>query len=200
MSNIITRQQVKNNVFGNWNSSNFKDVPRFSLEGIKINCLCVKVYDGDTITVIGKTPLLFNNELRVYKIRLTGLDTPELRGAKSQKEKAFGKFVRDYLKEMILNKVILVEFEHFGKWGGRTLATAYYHGLNISEYLINKGYAFKYDGGAKQIWFPEEIEKEKALTHANGRSIYTPKQDNPTVLQFMASELHGDVSSDEDSD
>jgi endonuclease YncB( thermonuclease family) len=149
------------NNFEGWNSANYKKVPRFSLERLKVDCLCVKVYDGDTITVIGRTPELFNNELRIYKVRILGLDTPEIRGYKSQKEKVFAKVVRDHLKEMILNKTVQIDFSHFGKYGGRTLADVFYNGLNISDYLINKKYAFAYDGGTKQMWFPEEIEREK---------------------------------------
>lgn len=149
--------------FNNLNSSNYKQIPKFSLDGLKFNCLCVKVYDGDTITVLAKSPLLFNNELRIYNIRILGIDTPELKGAKSNKEKKFGIEVGCYLRNMILDKMVQIDFKGFDKYGGRTLANVYFNGVDISKHLIELGYAIPYDGTTKQIWFPDEIHKSNSI-------------------------------------
>jgi endonuclease YncB( thermonuclease family) len=152
-----------NNNFDKWNSKNYKKVNKFSLKGIEMICLCVKVYDGDTITVMGRTPLFKNNKLHRYNIRIDGLDTPEIRGAKSPKEKAFAIVVRDYLRSMILDQIVTIKFKKFGKYGGRTLGKVYFEDLNITKHLISMNYAYAYDGGTKRIWFPEEVERIKKL-------------------------------------
>ena len=63
----------------------------------------VKVYDGDTITV--DIDLGFGIVLRKQKIRLYGVNTPEVRG----EEKELGKKVRDLLREKILGETIIVK-------------------------------------------------------------------------------------------
>ena len=115
--------------FDDWlgvKSTNYRNEAKpFSLAGLVMICKCVKVYDGDTITVIGQHPELFGGELRIYKIRIDGIDTPEIRGAKSLKEKIFGLDVRNHMRKLLLDNEVLVEFKDFGKYGGRTLGTVY---------------------------------------------------------------------------
>lgn len=80
----------------------------------------VSVYDGDTITV--DVDLGFRLKSERMKLRLYGIDTPEMRGA----EKAQGTVVRDWLREQILNKQIVMKTyrDSTGKYG-RYLATIY---------------------------------------------------------------------------
>ena len=60
------------------------------------------VYDGDTIT--GNLDLGFNQVTFHQRFRLYGLDTPEVRG----KERPEGLVSRDWLRELILGKTIVV--------------------------------------------------------------------------------------------
>lgn len=62
----------------------------------------IDVYDGDTITI--------NINNRHVRIRLAGIDTPEL-NAKTQKERNKAIQSRDYLESLILDKEIVVLFE-----------------------------------------------------------------------------------------
>lgn len=152
MSNLTTTDD--NKIM--WDSSNYKkNVQKFSLNGLCMDCKCVKVYDGDTITVVGKSNQIYNGQELIYNLRIIGIDTPEVR-SKKLKEKKLAIFVRDILKEMILNKMVQVEFGKFGKYGGRTLGNVWIGETNIAKHLLDRGYANPYDGGKKIPWFPNE--------------------------------------------
>jgi len=70
-------------------------------------------YDGDTVTVDIK--LGFDVVLSKQKIRLFGVNTPEMRG----EDKENGKRVRDYVRSKILNKHIKMNSlkDKTGKYG-----------------------------------------------------------------------------------
>ena len=101
----------------------------------------VDVYDGDTCRV--DIDLGFNTFLRREKIRLSGINAPELRG----KERESGLKSRDYLRELILDKDIYLETEkdRKGKYG-RYLGTIWVKDennryINVNEKLVQEGYA-----------------------------------------------------------
>jgi micrococcal nuclease len=104
-----------------------------------------KVYDGDTITA--DVDLGMGVWLRKQKIRLFGLNAPEMRG-ESRNE---GIKSRDFLRKLVLNKeVVLVTYKDSkGKWG-RWLGDIFIpndEGVDIciNSVLINKGYAEPYE-------------------------------------------------------
>jgi endonuclease YncB( thermonuclease family) len=127
----------------------------FSLSGNEYNCKCLNVYDGDTITVALKP---FDGlDFYKFNIRLSDIDTPELR-TKNKKEKEMGLTVRDYLRELILNKIIKIKCGNFDKYG-RLLAHIYLMDCtnmnpenSINHLLVNKNFAYLYDGGTKKEW------------------------------------------------
>jgi len=133
------------NHYVNWSKVD-EHTPELSFRGMRMMCKVVSVYDGDTIKVV--FPLM--GRLYKWNCRVDGVDTPELR-TRCALEKEFGYFVRDKLREKILNKVIYIECGKFDKYG-RLLITPYCKGVNVSEWLIKKGYAFQYGGGKKQSW------------------------------------------------
>lgn len=98
-----------------------EDAAPFSPEGQILKCKVNDVYDRDTITVIFPFTDVWNS-LRpgiVYckdKLRLSGIDTPEIR-TKNLKEKEAGYMVRDWLKTQILGKVVWIHFEKKEKYG-----------------------------------------------------------------------------------
>jgi len=99
---------------------------------------CVSVYDGDTVTL--DISLGFGVTMR-EKIRLLGINTPEVRG----KEKLDGLISRDRLRELINGKDIIIA-THKDKGGkyGRLLATIYLDGVDINQQLIDEGLAKPY--------------------------------------------------------
>lgn len=104
----------------------------------------VDVYDGDTFTFI--VDLGFDIKVK-SKLRLYGIDTPEMRG----KDKPLGKIVRDYVRDEILDRDVKMVVLKKGKFG-RYVADIYPWGygddrdmLSLSEDLVEKHMAVKVD-------------------------------------------------------
>ena len=95
-----------------------------------------KVYDGDTVTCT--IDCGFNLSMKTQKIRLYGINTPELRGA----EKKAGIVARDQLRSKILHKNVLIKTfkDKKGKYG-RYLGTIFFENVNMNEWLVANGYA-----------------------------------------------------------
>lgn len=150
----------------NWNNVD-DSVPMLSFKGQKTNCKVVSVYDGDTIKVV--FPIMGSGSTKLYKwnCRINGVDTPELR-TRNQLEKDLGYKVRDELREKILGKVGYVVCDKFDKYG-RLLVNIYIDGEDISKWLIDNEYAFKYNGGKKRDWgeFLENKQKSKKGYHSD---------------------------------
>lgn len=135
--------------FIDWNSVD-DSVEMLSFKGQRFNCKVVSVYDGDTIKVV--FPIFGTDSMKLYKwnCRINGVDTPELR-TRNALEKEHGYLVRDKLREKILGKVVYVVCDTFDKYG-RLLINVFIDGVDISNWLIDNEYAFKYDGGKKKSW------------------------------------------------
>jgi len=95
-----------------------------------------KVYDGDTITV--DIDVGFHITMKKEKVRLYRINTPEVRG----EERTQGIISRDWLRERILNKEIMLETfkDKKGKYG-RWLADVWIDGECVNDELVNKGLA-----------------------------------------------------------
>lgn len=109
----------------------------------------VRVYDGDTIYVdIDNWPSIVGDNIG---IRFHRIDTPEIRG-KTQLEKNHAIFVRDYVAGLVGNATT-VELRNIkrGKYF-RLLADVECDGVNLSDKLLELGYAKPYDGGGRAVW------------------------------------------------
>jgi len=80
------------------------DLPLYSVCNITCQGRIVDVYDGDTITVV--FPL--GNQLQKHKIRLYGINTPELKGSTHNE----GLVARNFLLSQILGKELDLEKEY----------------------------------------------------------------------------------------
>ena len=96
------------------------------------------VYDGDTITC--DIDCGFGVVLKKQKIRLYGLNAPEVRG----ESKELGIVTRDKLRDRILNKEIRLKTikDKKGKYG-RYIATIYLDSENINDWLVENNLAVK---------------------------------------------------------
>ena len=94
------------------------------------------VYDGDTITVA--IDLGFDI-VKTEKIRLHGINAPEVRGS----ERYEGLKSRDALRQKILHKSIELETFKGDKKGkyGRTLGIIWLDDENINNWLVQNDYA-----------------------------------------------------------
>jgi len=119
-----------------------------------------KVVDGDTVDVIIDLGFGLTKKERV---RIAGIDAPESR-TRDLYEKKLGLEAKYWLKEHIEycdNAIIRTEKE--GKYG-RILGWLYTDEFSISlnEGMVEKGYAWEYDGGKKEKSFDELKEKRIA--------------------------------------
>lgn len=93
---------------------------------------CVSVYDGDTITV-----RLDQSPQTLTKVRLIGLDTPELKAGE------FGETAGNFTRSKLLGQKLTLEYdkERYDKYG-RSLAYVYPpDGTFINAILLEQGYA-----------------------------------------------------------
>lgn len=125
------------------------------------------VYDGDTITVA----LKLNNKIYQFKLRLMGIDTPEMKSDNHKINEAAYK-ARNRLFDLITNitinntikrketeqllskKIYMITIKTYGlDMYGRILADLYpYNNIShksFSEILLNENLAYKYDGKTK---------------------------------------------------
>lgn len=96
------------------------------------------VYDGDTCTALVDLGFRITFEI---KIRLLGIDTPELKG----EEREMGLKSKARLEELILNKDVIIKTdkdktEKYGRW----LAEIFVGDVNVNQTLLSEGLARKY--------------------------------------------------------
>ena len=101
---------------------------KFDLKGVKCMAKCVGVYDGDTITLT----FPFANNYYYASCRCYGYNCAEIRTSDSD-EKAKGIIARDRVRELILDKIVYVEFGANDKYG-RPLATV--HTTTIKKRML----------------------------------------------------------------
>jgi len=107
-----------------------------------------EVYDGDTVTA--DIDLGFHTWRRDEKLRLYGINTPELRGVSDQ-EKQRGYAARDALRERILGKEVVIctikdrtGADSRGKYG-RYLAKVYLGDELLNDWLVAEGHAVHHE-------------------------------------------------------
>ena len=143
-----------------------ENTPLFSLNGLKMKGKIIDIYDGDTITIAIFKPL---GEIKCFKCRLYGIDTPELKGQQSEfgirsRNKLIewitnGKtvlqsntiYTRDNIKTICKenNSLVTIECGPFEKYGRLLITIFTKNGTNINQQLINHGFAKPYFGKTK---------------------------------------------------
>lgn len=106
----------------------------------------VKNYDADTVTFdIPNTHPLIGESIAV---RVLGLDTPEIKGGTTcEKKKAIE--AKDFVSKLMKDaKKIDLENVQKDKYF-RILADVKIDGKSLTQELLDKGYAYPYDGGTK---------------------------------------------------
>ena len=120
-----------------------KEIKFFELTG-KYLAKIVKVVDGDTVNVVIDLP---GFGFCQFKVRLYGINTPELRPPKSdpnrEEIKARAKEATAALLGRVGGKIVTLDCYGWGKYG-RLLANIYLDGKNINKWLVEEGYAKVY--------------------------------------------------------
>ena len=156
-----------------------KDVPKFHITGTFL-VQVVKVYDGDTITIVLRTGE--DQPWYEYSVRMHGYDTPELKPPKRkdyseserfnsrEEEVTAAKEARDYLAGIILEVPVCVKVIPDNDKYGRLLCKVFAYpkmrqwlddinktapdlrdfNFCVNDDMIEKGYGYEYYGGTKE--------------------------------------------------
>ena len=117
-------------------------LPIFALSG-KV----VSIHDGDTITVLqGKQQV---------KVRLFGIDAPELK-------QPYGKKSKRFLANLIAGEVVEVEENGKDRYK-RTIGTIYLNDKDINAQMVENGYAWAYRKFSKKYTPQESKAKSQKL-------------------------------------
>jgi len=110
----------------------------------------VRVYDGDTIYVDVETlPAIIGSEM---PIRIRGVDTPEIRRPKCEKERELGFKAKAFVEER-LQTASRIELLKIGRGNFfRIVADVVYDGKRIAEEIIAAGHGVVYDEKKKKDW------------------------------------------------
>ena len=107
------------------------------------------VIDGDTIAVSAR---IWIGQDVVTRVRIVGVDTPELRGG-CTRERALAVEARDFVVDAIDAGVVMLRDIRYDKYGGRVLARVENGGgRDLAALLIAAGLGRPYDGGARASW------------------------------------------------
>ena len=113
----------------------------------------VEIIDGDTIAVRVHVWL---GQLVETRVRLIGVDAPELRG-RCAAERGRAERAREWLRERVGRGEVVLRDIRFDKYGGRVLAqveTA--SGEDLARELLAEGLARPYRGGRRGGWCDAE--------------------------------------------
>jgi endonuclease YncB( thermonuclease family) len=94
-----------------------------------IEGLVVKIADGDTLT-------LLTSSNKKIKIRLAGIDTPEIK-------QPFGNKAKQALAKLVFQKKALIEVQTKDRYG-RTVGVVFVDGQNVNYELVRQGMAWVY--------------------------------------------------------
>jgi len=109
----------------------------------------INVYDGDTFRVnIDSLPPIVGKNI---PIRVSGVDTPEIRG-KCLYEKNLALKARDFFRGRLANaKEIKLTNLQRGKYF-RIVANVVVDGVSLGQELLDNKLAYEYSGGKKLSW------------------------------------------------
>ena len=139
--------------FSSLKNATLDNTPLWSLNNQIHYVKVLKVYDGDTIWIA----IRINFIIYKLKVRLFGIDTPEMKPPKSQpdreQEKAKAREAKQFVETIILNKHIRLHVDGMDKYGRWLVRVACPDtGSDLGEMLLAQGHAYRYDGGTKQAF------------------------------------------------
>ncbi|WP_034964907.1 thermonuclease family protein [Campylobacter showae] len=107
----------------------------------------VKISDGDTITIL--------QDKQQIKVRLFGIDAPELK-------QPYGKKSKQFLANLIAGEVVEVDENGKDRYK-RTIGTIYLNGADINAQMVENGYAWAYRKFSKKYTAQESNAKSQKL-------------------------------------
>jgi micrococcal nuclease len=116
------------------------------------NAVVDEVIDGDTFDI---TVDLGFSTFKKERLRLKGVDTPELRTS-NKREKNAAILVTEFVKHLLKDRTLVIETNKKGGFG-RYIADIYLpQGGTLSNFLLKRGLAREYEAGAPD-WTEEQL-------------------------------------------
>ena len=140
--------------------TSMENTPTFDLPRKSMKCKVIKVYDGDTIWV----SIILHGKTVKFNCRMLGYDSPEMKPLLKIENRedviTKAKQAKQFLSDLILNKIVDVKFSGFDKYG-RALTTIYItdpdsthifcaNKMDVNTLMIRKGHGYSYMGGKKR--------------------------------------------------
>jgi endonuclease YncB( thermonuclease family) len=166
----------------------FKKIPKRTFNNQKRLAVVTDVYDGDTINIV--TRLNNSEKYAKYSVRVSGVDTPEIRPSSAvphqELHKKAGLAVKKYIENILIpGTLLIVKFQKEDKYGrllGTIFTTKYSYiklryvcDINITAILLKNRLAMPYEGKTKCqfteeslthiIKFVENVENVENLEH-----------------------------------
>ena len=107
----------------------------------------VSIHDGDTITLL--------QDKQQIKVRLFGIDAPELK-------QPYGKKSKQFLANLMAGEVVEVNENGKDRYK-RTIGTIYLNGADINAQMVENGYAWAYRKFSKKYTAQESRAKKQGL-------------------------------------
>lgn len=118
----------------------------------------VSIHDGDTITIL--------QDKQQIKVRLFGIDAPELK-------QPYGKKSKQFLANLIAGEVVEVDENGKDRYK-RTIGTIYLNGTDINAQMVANGYAWAYRKFSKKYAPQESQAKKQRLGLWQGKESIPP--------------------------
>ena len=139
--------------------------PQYSTaEACKLKGKVIKVTDGDTINVL-------DADKKTHKIRLAGIDAPEL-------GQAYGQAARKFLSKQVNQKTVCVDWHKIDRYK-RLVGVIKYEGRDINLDIVKAGYAWHYKKYQKEQTPPERVLYAQTETEARSDVIGLWSEPNP---------------------
>lgn len=129
--------------------------PLFALSG-KV----VSIHDGDTITIL--------QDKQQIKVRLFGIDAPELK-------QPYGKKSKQFLANLIAGEVVEVDENGKDRYK-RMIGTIYLNGADINAQMVANGYAWAYRKFSKKYTAQESKAKKQKLGLWQDKEPISPRE------------------------
>lgn len=138
--------------------------PRFSIDG-EYTAKCVDVHDGDTCQLVFRVSA--DGPLSRFTCRMLGYNCAEVAGAGiSDVEKARGKVCRDFMRSLILGKIVSIVVNGFDPHGrplvqiwtdipadlAASIGVKASKQVCVDDLMLSKGYGAKYNGTGEKQW------------------------------------------------
>jgi len=127
-------------------------IPEVPRQNEEIPARICRVIDGDTFVAL----MCFDGFYFKTRLRLSGIDTPEVRTKNALMKKA-GLYVKEQVEKLILNKIVTAKLLCHDKFGGRIVSTVCVDKKSLAEILLECGMAKIFESGRKIDWTDDEL-------------------------------------------